>query len=49
MSPKFLTLTEVLEFHEDLEAATKEVASGKLDKDSAAAILEKIYNEYKAA
>lgn len=68
MSPKFLTLTEVLEFHfaaaltflelnaypvlggeDELEAATKKVAAGKLDKNGAAAVLEKIYNEHKAA
>lgn len=33
----------------ELEAATLEVASGKLDKSGAAAILEKIYNDHTAA
>lgn len=39
----------VLGGEDELEAATKKVASGKLDKSGAAAILEKIYNEHKAA
>ena len=34
---------------DELEAATWKVASGKLDKSGAAAILEKIYNEHKTA
>ena len=34
---------------DELEAATWKVASGNLDKSDAAAILEKIYNEHKAA
>lgn len=32
---------------DELEAATWKVASGKLDKNGAAAILEKIYNEHR--
>jgi death-on-curing protein len=34
---------------DELEAVTWKVASGKIDKKGAAAILEKIYNENKAA
>jgi death-on-curing protein len=34
---------------DELEAATVKVASGKLDKSGAAAVLEKLYNEHKAA
>lgn len=33
----------------ELEAATREVASGKLDKSGAAAVLEKVYNAHKPA
>jgi death-on-curing protein len=33
---------------DELEDAARKVASGKLDKNGAAAILEKIYNEHKA-
>lgn len=32
----------------DLEAATRKIASGKLDKSGAAAILERLYNDHKA-
>jgi death-on-curing protein len=39
----------VLGGESELEAATWQVASGKLDKNGATAILEKIYNEHKAA
>ena len=34
---------------DELEAVARKVAAGKLDKSGAAAILERIYNEHKAA
>jgi death-on-curing protein len=39
----------VLGGEDELEAMTWKVASGKLDKRGAAAILERIYNEHKAS
>jgi len=38
----------VLGGEDELEAATREVASGKLDKSGVAAVLEKVYNAHKA-
>ncbi len=55
MAPKFLTLSEILEFHADpvmggedlLEDATRKIASGKLDKKCFASILKKVHDKHK--